>query len=207
MAAIVKTRAYNSATRRLQLSATKAAILAAARDLMAERGYSATTIEQIADAAGVAVQTVYKHFGSKPAIVTAFIEQARQDPRLAEQRKRLLATTDARQRVRLIAQRARLHAEVGLHTAIAMSARVQDPELAKGLRRIAADVRRSHLEYARSLEQNGTLRHGVSIEEAADYIGLLGAPDLLLTMRRDKDWSLDQCEEWLTAALSRLLLD
>ncbi|TMD10649.1 MAG: TetR/AcrR family transcriptional regulator [Chloroflexi bacterium] len=206
MAAVVKPRPYNSPTRRTQLTATKAAIIEAARELVVKNGYEATTMEQIAARTGVAVQTVYKHFGTKPAIVRAFIEQARQDPRLVEQRRRLLEEPDPREQVGLFAQRARLHAELGAHTASALRARAQDPDLAKNLRQLAVSVRRSHLEYARSLERKGALRTGITVEQAADYM-LLGDPDKFLALRRDKGWSFDQCEAWLADVLTRLLLD
>jgi TetR/AcrR family transcriptional regulator, regulator of autoinduction and epiphytic fitness len=210
MADIVKTRSYNSPTRRMQLTATKAAVLAAARDLIVRQGYPATTMDQIAAEAGVAVQTVYKHFGSKPAIVAAMVEQARLDPRLMEQRRRLLDERDPREQVKLIAQRARLHLETGMHLGwwpLAMPVRVHDPELAGGLQRLGADVRRSQMEYAFSLQRNGGLRVALSVEQAADYIGLLTAPEMLMSMRRDRGWSPERIEQFLVEALSRLLLD
>jgi AcrR family transcriptional regulator len=210
MAEIVKTRSYNSPTRRMQLTATKAAVLAAARDLIVRQGYPATTMEQIAAEAGVAVQTVYKHFGSKPAIVAAMVEQARQDPRLIEQRRRLLEERDPREQVKLIAERARLHLETGIHLGwwpLAIPVRHHDPEMARGLRHLAAEVRRSQMEYALSLKRNGGLRAGLSVEQAADYIGVLTAPEMLVTMPRDRGWSPGRMEQFLVEALSRLLLD
>src|SRR4029077_17243007 len=178
----------------------------AARELMVKHGYEATTMEQIAAGAGVAVQTVYKHFGSKPAIVRVFIDQARQDPRLVEQRRRLLEEPDPREQIRLFAQRARLQPELRGHTALALRARAQDPELAKALRQLAASVRRSHVEYARSLERKGALRVGITVAQAADYM-LLADPDQFHAQRRDRGWSFDQCEAWLADVLTRLLLD
>ncbi len=207
MADVVKTRSYNSPSRRLQLTATKAAVVAAAIDLMAKRGYSATTMEQIAGEAGVAVQTVYKHFGSKAAIVMAFLKQAQQDDRLVEQRRRMMQALDPAEQVKLLAQRARLYAEIGLHASIAVAARADDPELAKEWRRAREHHRRSAIDYARSLEGKGALREGLSVEQAADHMWVLMSPDLLLMMRRDNNWSLDQCEQWLAGVLTRLLLD
>ena len=75
-----------------------------------------------------------------------------------------------------------------------------------GLDVAVASVRRSHLEYARSLERKGALRAGITVEQAADYM-LLGDPDRFLALRRDKGWSFDQCEAWLADVLTRLLLD
>jgi len=207
MAGFVKTRPYNSPTRRLQLSATKEAVIAAAIDLMARRGYAATTMDEIAGEAGVAVQTVYKHFGSKARIVMSFLKQAQADERLAEQRRRMMQTADPIEQVRLLAQRARLYAEIGLHASLTFAARAQDTELARAWSRGREDHRRSCIEYARSLEGKGALREGLSVEQAADHMWVLMSPDLLLMMRRDNDWSLDKCERWLAGVLTRLLLD
>jgi AcrR family transcriptional regulator len=207
MVGSVKTRTYNSPTRRLQLSATKEAVIAAAIDLMAKRGYAATTMEEIAGEAGVAVQTVYKHFGSKARIVLSFLKQAQEDERLAAQRRRMMQTADPIEQVRLLAQRARLYAEIGLHASLSFTARAQDLELAKAWHRGREDHRRSCIEYARSLEGKGALREGLSVQQAADHMWVLMSPDLLLMMRRDNDWSLDQCEQWLAGVLTRLLLD
>src|SRR4051812_21569469 len=49
-------------------------ILAAARRLFAERGYAATSINDIAADAGVAVQTIYARLGSKRGMLLALID-------------------------------------------------------------------------------------------------------------------------------------
>ncbi len=49
------------------------AILTAAGQLIAEKGFSRTTMDQIAVRAGIGVATVYKHFGAKAAIVESLI--------------------------------------------------------------------------------------------------------------------------------------
>lgn len=50
---------------------TAAAIVAAARDRFVAVGYAATTVRDIADAAGVAVGTVHAHFADKTALLFA----------------------------------------------------------------------------------------------------------------------------------------
>ena len=50
---------------------TIARVTAAAAGLFAERGYAATSVEEIAARAGVSPGTVYNHFGSKGAILFA----------------------------------------------------------------------------------------------------------------------------------------
>ncbi|WP_054679512.1 TetR/AcrR family transcriptional regulator [Microbacterium sp. No. 7] len=55
-------------------AATRARILVAADRLFAERGYEATSVEGIADAADVAVRTIYLHFPSKAAMLLAYFD-------------------------------------------------------------------------------------------------------------------------------------
>ena len=56
--------------RERQAQLTQDEILKAARRLFAERGYSRTSVRDIAEAAGVSAQTVYDSIGSKQAIVS-----------------------------------------------------------------------------------------------------------------------------------------
>lgn len=57
--------------------AAREAILRAADDLLAEKGFSGVTIEGIAKAAGVAKQTVYRWWSSKTEVLMdAFLEDA-----------------------------------------------------------------------------------------------------------------------------------
>ena len=53
---------------------TRRRIVKAADRLFSERGYTATSIEEIADAADVAVRTIYLHFGSKAAIMLSYVD-------------------------------------------------------------------------------------------------------------------------------------
>jgi AcrR family transcriptional regulator len=53
----------------------RAAVLAAAQRLFAERGLGEVTMTEVAEAAGVARATVFNHFGSKYALVDAITAQ------------------------------------------------------------------------------------------------------------------------------------
>src|SRR6478735_10920326 len=56
--------------RRARARATQWRIVKAAFALFCERGYAGTTMAQIAEAAGVAVQTVYFSFHTKAAVLS-----------------------------------------------------------------------------------------------------------------------------------------
>jgi AcrR family transcriptional regulator len=51
----------------------RATIVNAVDDLVRTRGWSATTMSDVATAAGVSRQTVYNEFGSRPALVQAYV--------------------------------------------------------------------------------------------------------------------------------------
>lgn len=65
------TRRYDSSRRRAAADATRRAVLDAAHDLFTRQGYDATSVAEIARAAGVAVDTVYATVGRKPRLLLA----------------------------------------------------------------------------------------------------------------------------------------
>jgi len=72
---------------------TRRDILQAARQLFAERGYVATSIGEIAEEAGVAVQTIYARVGSKHGLLTALIEFIDEESGLHEGSAAVLTAT------------------------------------------------------------------------------------------------------------------
>lgn len=48
-------------------------VLASAREVFSRQGFDTATVEAIAEAAGVGPATVYRHFGDKKGLVTAFM--------------------------------------------------------------------------------------------------------------------------------------
>src|SRR4051812_44970889 len=74
MAEVKKKRRYTSAVRDEQAARTRARILESATELFLDRGYARTTMQEIADRAGVARDTVHAVFGSKARVLTALID-------------------------------------------------------------------------------------------------------------------------------------
>ncbi|MFC0113320.1 TetR/AcrR family transcriptional regulator [Kibdelosporangium aridum] len=62
--------------RRRDSAASKVALLDAARDLFAERGYDRTTVRDIAGRAGVNQALLFRYFGSKEALFAAVIARS-----------------------------------------------------------------------------------------------------------------------------------
>src|SRR5258705_3928771 len=53
---------------------TRQRIVRAAGELFVERGYGATTLQGVAERAGVAVQTIYFAFGNKPSLLKELVD-------------------------------------------------------------------------------------------------------------------------------------
>lgn len=67
-----RTQAQRSAT-------TREALLTAARELFADKGYAATGRETVADRAGVTRGALYHHFANKQALFTAVVEAVEEE--------------------------------------------------------------------------------------------------------------------------------
>jgi len=74
--AVKGARRYSSPLRHEQAAATRAQVLAAARELFTAQGYPATTVGQIAAQAGVSVDTLYATVGRKPQLLREVVETA-----------------------------------------------------------------------------------------------------------------------------------
>jgi AcrR family transcriptional regulator len=75
----VKRGADAKRSKAAQGRATRAALLEAARRLFGERGYAATSTEDVVAAAGVTKGALYHHFGGKPDLFQAVFEQVKHE--------------------------------------------------------------------------------------------------------------------------------
>ena len=91
--------------RQMQAQATKDRIVAAARSLMSERGWDATTMAAIAAEAGVATQTVYATFGSKLAIVDGMRQVMLRDAQIPQLLDEAASESDPRRCLRSCGRR------------------------------------------------------------------------------------------------------
>jgi AcrR family transcriptional regulator len=76
MPAKIAKRTYNSSRRTLQAAQTREEVLRAASRLFSDSGWARTTLAAIAEDAGVSVETIYKGFGSKKALLRAAMDVA-----------------------------------------------------------------------------------------------------------------------------------
>lgn len=205
-------RTYDARRRRELAEETRRTMLARARELFLAQGYGPTTIAQIARAAGVSPESVYKNFGGKPGLVRAIQEQsllgAAGPP--AEERSDLaqLTATDS---LALIEQLGRFTSEIGpLEAPIVLlireAAASGDADMADLLREVD-DVRyRRMLHNARQMADRGLLRPGLSALEAADVMFACTTPELYESLVTKRGWSAERYGTFIAKTLKANLL-
>lgn len=199
-------RRYDGTRRRAQAAATREHILAAAARLFAGSGYTTVTMDAIAQAAGVAIATLYLHFPNRTAIVDGLANAVVAAPDLNVEQVAAEPDPVARLRIgaRIIAD---LNERSWLVTGILRDMRGSDASLA----RLWEEWQGRHLYAVRRavelLAADGHLRAGIDIEEAADILYALTGTEVYRALVRERGWSRKRYEEWLFQATRRELLD
>ena len=198
-------RAYQSSRREQQAAETRAAVIAAAGQLFAERGWVATGMRDIARVAGVSVETVYANFGSKSDLLMAALDVAvvgDAEPVPLEQRPEFAALGSGTRQQRTVAA-ARLitsvHQRIGGVYLALREAAASDTDLARRLRE--SEERRRV-----SVEQGITLvaRRAVTPEER-DGLWAVAAVDVYQLLTELSGWTPQQYETWFAGVMDRLL--
>jgi TetR/AcrR family transcriptional regulator, regulator of autoinduction and epiphytic fitness len=203
-------RRYESPRRQEQAAQTRRDILAAAGSLFRERGYTGTSMPQIAAEAAVVVETVYRAFGSKAGLFREVIESAlaggptRADAPVEERPaiRALIEEPDPRRQVALYAAtQPGIHRRAGPLLRALRDAAGTDKELRKLWDEMEAWRLDGQGRMAGMLAERGALRRGLSVEDARDVVWTLcslAVHDLLVL---ERGWSYEHYEAWLAAAL------
>lgn len=205
-------RPYRSPKREEQARATRASIVDAAHRLFVDRGYGATTMEAIAAAANVAVQTVYATFGSKVEILKVAVDfaVAGDDEPVSlgerDEARDIASRPDPRERVRLFAhQIAGVAARTAPLIETVRSAAGGSPEAARLWEAIEASRLDGMAEVAAMIGQASGL--AVPPEEARDTLWALCSPAVAVMLLTERGWPPDRYEAWLARAIERMLLE
>jgi AcrR family transcriptional regulator len=206
-------RPYHSPRRLEQATATRRAVLAAARELFVENGYSATTVAEIADQARVSVDTVYATVGRKPALLRELVETAisgTDHPVPAEQRDyvtRMRAAGSAREAITIYAQAiTAIHQRMAPVFLALRDAATGDRACADLWAEIAGRRAANMRAWAAELRRTGELRADLSDDQVADVIWSMNSAEYWDLLVRERSWTPDQFSRWLTDAWMRLLL-
>lgn len=187
---------------------TRSDILQTARRLFAENGYVATSIGDIANEAGVAVQTIYARLGSKRGMLAALLELIDEESGVRDAAATILTANSPHDALRGQIRLTRdLQERCGDLVGALLNAAPVEPELgdtiAEGMRRHRYGAR---LTIDRIAELGG-LRSSLSPHNAAAVLSASTTHDAWHELVQAHGLSWHDAEAALTDALTQALLD
>lgn len=206
-------RTYDNSRRQAQVRAARAEVVTAARELFVARGYSATTVEAVAAAAGIPQATVYRHFGGKRGILTAVLDVAfggDDEPVEYQHRPQVRAALADPDPAGMLDAFARMHPGVVGRSApiqqVLAEAAAADPDAAELLALARNQRHTGQSRIARQLAERGALAEGLTEAEAADVVYALFSPEVYRIFIVERGWRPERFGEWLSKALRDALL-
>jgi len=191
-----------------QAQETKRLILDAALRLFTSRGYGATSVNEIAAGAGVAVPTVYASVGTKPELLRLLLDRVDEQARVADHVQRVLTANQPRDILAAQVNLTRALVENAGPIIVALrSAASVEPELATAYAEGMARNRAGAEATVQRIADADALRRDVPPERAAAILATLTRPVLWESLTGDFGWSFDDAENWLTSVLTRELLE
>ena len=198
---------YKSARRANAAAETREAIVASARALFLAEGYGSITVPQIAEAAGVAVQTVYASAGGKAEILRVILEPAIHDPNVDITMRAITEAEHPSVVIDLIARGTRRAHERHWPVLFRLIRQTWAEPAA------AAVVEAGIKLYLETLEVTvdrllglGGLRPELDRRHAVDLLWFHVGQGAWFTFVGDRGWTFDEAEAWLASAAKRALL-
>src|SRR5258708_2270080 len=211
-------RPYHSRMRQRQAEETRRHILAVARELFESQGYTATTLEAIAEIAEVSPKTIAAAFGSKHALLAAVINPDAFSTPVKLLIEELRATEDPSRQVPLLAEiTPRDYKPLGSSLELFLSAAAVAPQLEvlalpsqgrprQKQARLILSLPQNQARLNVSLLEQGMLHPGLSIEEATEVLWALTSYDLYPMPVMEQSWEPELYETWLAQLLVQQLL-
>jgi len=209
----VKRSAYRSRLRAAQAAATSQLVLDTATRLFIERGYAPTSIDLIAETAGISRSTVFNAGGGKPWLLKTAYDRAivgddAQVP-LAErpQARKLFEMTDPAQFIKAyVAILVEALPRVSPLYNVVRSAAGIDTEV----HQLWTDIHQQRLAGAQTiaaqLKKMHGLRKGLTADTARDIVWIYNDPGLHHALVTERGWSQNRYRSWLTETLHHQLL-
>ncbi|MHB1596108.1 MAG: TetR/AcrR family transcriptional regulator [Streptosporangiaceae bacterium] len=197
---------YHSPLREERAADTRRRITTAALELFGRRGFAGATVAAIAEAAGVAPQTVYATFGSKGAILSALLARLEEDADASGWRERITAATDPRHKLEAFARWSVAMLSTSKQAIAAAQGAADDPAIIQ-LKAEADRHRREALDsLVGQLHRDGALQSQLSQSRAVDKAWLLTGVELYLSATDGCGWADAEYIDWLSELLVSQLL-
>jgi AcrR family transcriptional regulator len=199
--------------RTAQARATRRRITDAATELFVADGYGATTLDRIAARAGVAVQTVYFHFGNKATVLKEAVDVAvvgDDEPVPLLDRpwmREVRAEPDPRRVVELWVRASREITErIAPIMRVVRDAAGTEPDMAAQWATNRAQTATAFRVLAQLLDDRAALRPEFSVQDAADLAFALLSMDVYHVLTVERGRTAQEWADWMSAILCRALL-
>jgi AcrR family transcriptional regulator len=207
-------RSYRSPLRTAQAGQTRRAIIEAATRLFVSAGYGATSIDAIAEVAGVSRATVFAVVGGKAALLKRVYDVALvgdDEPVSLPDRAASRAIRAEPDPARYLERYAGVVAELGgrvsaVYEAVRGAASA-DPEVRPIWDRIQHERRVGAAHVVADTAAKGSLRDGIDEEVAADIVWVINDPGMYHLLVTVRGWPAERFRAWVAASLRRELLD
>ncbi|MDQ2913592.1 MAG: TetR/AcrR family transcriptional regulator [Chloroflexota bacterium] len=206
-------REYRSPLREASARATRAAIIGAATRLFVEQGYAATSVDAIAEAAGVSRATVFATFGGKAVLLKAAYDVALagdDEPIPLPERPRSKAVQAEPDPARLLEGYAEILTDISgrlapIYEAVRGGASA-DPEAREVWEKIQTERRIGGTNVVKLITARQALRKDLDRESAGDLVWVLNDPGLYFMLVHRRRWSAARFQAWLAQTLKTQLL-
>jgi AcrR family transcriptional regulator len=206
-------RRYDSSRRAEQAAETRRRIVAAAAECFAAQGYARTTLAQVAERAGVSVESVTAAGPKRALLIAAFSQtfvgretegSVLEDDAWAA----ALALEDPVAMLEAVADLvlAGQQAGNGIWGAVTAAAR-EEPEVAELYRALTERRRADHLRGVDAFAARGLLRPGRTREQHADVLALLDGFEPYQTLVVEFGWTPAELRDWWLDVVRRTVLD
>ena len=207
-------RAYDTRRREAQARQTQGHIADAARELFVERGYVSTSIRDVAERAGVSVQTIYNAFDGKAAIfgrVMDIVVAGDDEPVAVPDRPQYQAMFETCDPSEVLAIGVSLSVELfrrmqplipAIRAAVATDANVAEAWKANH----GENRYRGMAPAMAHLAELGALRTGLDATRATDIIWAVLGLDNYEALVVERRWTPDEYAVWARDALGATLL-
>jgi AcrR family transcriptional regulator len=200
------TQPQRPSTRVEAMARTRIRIVDAARDLLPSG--ATMPVDAIADRAGVSVQTLYSHFGSKRGLLLAVIDSVQQDAGLYADFEVVWSSPDGETALRrMLEATIRIWDSAWTIVEFAERARRVDPEIQVHLREVDGYRRSNLVSIAERLAAEGRLRAGRDAATAADLAFSLSLPAVYEELALVRGWPLARVVSAVTESVATALID
>lgn len=201
-------RRYDSSGRRERARRLRRTVVTAAQELFEELGYSATTINAVAERAGVSPESIFKGFGSKAALVKAVFDvviAGDDEPVAIAERsdsEAIRAEPDVQRKIRMYAAGMAIRQQQSAKVQVMIRDGRRADETLDGIwNRLLEERLVGMTMLGRHLMESGQLRAGIELDEVRDVLWTYVAVELYELLVLGRGWALDRYAQWVARAI------